>query len=40
MVNDHNGYMSPTPTDVFTGLIIFLSINFLVAAMYFGVLNP
>jgi hypothetical protein len=28
------------PSDVITGLIIFLSINFLVAAIYFGIINP
>ncbi|WP_146131512.1 photosystem I protein PsaX [Merismopedia glauca] len=28
------------PSNVIPGLIIFLSINFLVAAMYFGILNP
>lgn len=28
------------PSNVIPGLVIFLSINFLVAAMYFGILNP
>jgi hypothetical protein len=32
--------MTPKSSDVIPGLIIFLSINFLVAAMYFKILNP
>lgn len=33
------GNVTPRTSDVITGLIIFLSINFLVAAMYHHILN-
>ncbi|GEM_PF-4515660 len=32
--------ITPSPSDVIPGLVIFLAINFLVAAMYFKILNP
>ncbi len=32
--------ITPKASDVIPGLIIFLSINFLVAAIYFHVINP
>jgi hypothetical protein len=32
--------MTPKASDVIPGLIIFLSINFLVAAIYFHIINP
>ncbi|MBW4520980.1 MAG: photosystem I protein PsaX [Scytolyngbya sp. HA4215-MV1] len=34
------GNVTPHTSDVITGLIIFLSINFLVAAMYHHIINP
>ncbi|MBD2579458.1 photosystem I protein PsaX [Oscillatoria sp. FACHB-1406] len=37
---NQSGARSANKGDVVNGLIIFLAINFLVAAMYFKVLNP
>jgi hypothetical protein len=37
--NNENPVTARFP-DVVTGLIIFLSINFLVAGIYFGIINP
>lgn len=32
--------ITPSASNVIPGLIIFLTINFLVAAMYFNIINP
>ncbi|MEB3213252.1 MAG: photosystem I protein PsaX [Leptolyngbyaceae bacterium] len=32
--------ITPKTSDVIPGLVIFLAINFLVAAMYFHIINP
>lgn len=37
---NNTGARSANKGDVINGLIIFLAINFLVAAMYFKILNP
>ena len=34
------GRITPSSGNVLTGLIIFLAINFLVAAIYFHIVNP
>jgi hypothetical protein len=40
LTNNNENPIQARPSDVITGLIIFLSINFLVAAIYFGIINP
>jgi hypothetical protein len=40
MTNKSDSQKPPRTSDVVTGLIIFLAINFLVAAMYFKIINP
>ncbi|MDY6785654.1 MAG: photosystem I protein PsaX [Cyanobacteriota bacterium] len=40
MTNKTDSQKPPRSSDVIAGLIVFLSINLLVAAMYFKIINP